>query len=647
LNKILNLGILAHVDAGKTTLTEQILFLCNETKEPGSVDNKTSISDKLAVEKARGISVKSSILSVSKNNTVINIIDTPGHTDFSADAERALLAVDVVLLVISAVEGVQPQTEIILNALVKNNIPFVVFINKIDRVGANCSNVLSSLKKLNNKNYLLLCKQENQGEKNATSDYLFNKEKISVEITENLCELDDYLLSRYLEGELPPFAVLENILKREFKSQSVIPVLTGSAIKGEGVETLIEFLTGFCFTNFITINKQPEFLVINLEVTKNEGKKAFVRMFDGELKVRDSINIFGKEEKITKLETIKGAKALNAKILQKGEVGVVYGLSSLKAGDKIGKKVQKSNLIQTVSVLTVSVSPKHFEDFTKLTESLSILNEENPELNFLWDKLEQTLTISIRGLIHIQVLQQILIDRFDIETVFSTPQIVYKETVVNKGSGFAKYTMPKPCWAVVKFEIEPLERGEGVNYKSIVSTDKIQKKYQNEIEQTIGKSLKQGPLGWEVTDLSITLVDGEDHVVHSNPGDFKIATPMGIMDGLVNCKTTLLEPIMSFKITAPEEVAGKILNDLTQMRGEFNQPVTYKNKIEIKGTIPLATSLEYGIHLSSFTKGKGYFATVFSHYALCDTKKGVVKPFKGVNPLDKSKYILHMRSAIK
>ncbi len=647
MNKILNLGILAHVDAGKTTLTEQILFQCNETKKLGSVDGKTSVSDSLAVEKARGISVKSSVLSAIKNDTVINIIDTPGHADFLSDVERALLSVDIVLLVISAVEGIEPQTEIILNTLIKNDIPFVVFINKIDRVGANCSSVISSLKKLGKKNYLLLSEPINQGEKNAVSKFLFTQENISEEITESLCELDDYLLSRYLEGEIPPFLVLQNILKRELQNKSIVPVLTGSAIKGEGVETLTDFLTNFCAKNFITINKEPEFTVISLEVTKNEGKKAFVRMFDGELKVRDSLDIFGKLEKVTKLEKVKGAKTLNAKILSKGEVGVVYGLTSLKAGDKIGGKKQKNNLIETVSVLTVLVSPKDSKDFSKLTECLAILNEENPELNFEWDKTEQTLTISIKGIIHIQVLKQIILDRFGIETEFSTPEVVYKETVIKKGYGFAEYTMPKPCWAVVKFEIEPIKRGEGVIYKSTVSTDKIHRKYQNEVEQTIKKSLKQGPLGWEVTDLSITLVDGEDHNVHSNPGDFKIATPMGIMDGLINCKTTLLEPIMSFKIMAPEEFAGKILNDLTQMRGEFMQPVNYKGKVEIKGTIPLATSLEYGIELASFTKGKGYFSSTFKHFAPCDKEQGKVRDFKGINPLDKSKYILHMRSAIK
>jgi len=647
LKKILNLGILAHVDAGKTTLTENLLFLCGETKMLGSVDDKTSCSDILPVERARGISVKSSVLSVSWGDSTINIIDTPGHADFSGDVERALQAVDVVLLVVSAVEGIQAQTEIILKALEKAKLPFCIFINKVDRIGADNNTVFDKLSnEFQHKKFLKLSEVDNEGSREAVSKLIFTEQSVNENAIELLCEADDYLLSRYLEGEVPNFSVLSNVFKREFQAKNLVPVLAGAAMSGEGVEDLLNFFNNYCSKRFITKEEQPEFQVVNLTVTEKEGKKAAVRVLKGKLKTRDIVNVFDNEEKISKLEKLKGFKVFNCNELATGEVGFVYGLKSLKAGDRIGGK-QTKKLVALPSVLSVQVKSVDNKNFPKLAEALFVLNDEDPELNFQWDKVEKTLTINIRGIIQVEVLKQILLDRFSLETEFSPPEVIYKETVLKKGYGFAEYTMPKPCWAVLKFMIEPLTINEGIEYSSVVSTDKIQKKYQNEVAQTIDKALKQGPLGWEVTDLKITLIEGEDHTVHSNPGDFKLATPMGIMDGLVNCKTTLLEPVASFKITAPEDFAGKIINDLLQMRGDFQQPVTHNGKVELKGQIPVSTSLEYGITLSSMTGGRGYFSTQFKHYQKCELENGKARPFKGINPLDKSKYILHMRSAIK
>lgn len=646
MEKYLNIGILAHVDAGKTSVTEQILFLSNVTKEAGSVDKGTTCSDSLPVEKARGISVKSSILSTKWNDVHINIIDTPGHIDFSGDVERALNAVDFVLLVVSAVEGIQSQTEILINLLIDNKIPFAIFINKIDRVGSDIEVVFKKLNESFSANFINFSNIENEGTKEAISNYLFEERKISDEIIESICELDDYLLDRYLNGESPAFKILENVLKRELKQQKLVPVLAGSAMFEMGILELVDFLTKYCCTSFRESDNSPSFQTISVNITEKKGKQAFVRLFDGKIKTREIVEINGNEEKVTQIEKINGIKTENVEFLTAGQVGIVYGLSSLKSGDIVGKPKGLKQINMGQSVLDVEVEPKDIDDFLKILDALYVLNEEDPNLNFRFDKNEKLLSLNVRGLIQIEILKQIISDRFNLACDFSTPTVIYKETIIDSGYGFAKYTMPKPCWAILKFQLEPLGLGGGIQYSSEVSTDKIERKYQNEVEMVIKQSLEQGPLGWSVTDLKITLVDGEDHNVHSNPGDFKLATPMGIMNGLVNCKTTLLEPIATFKIVAPDELAGKIINDLVQMRGEFQQPQTYDNKVEIRGIIPVSTSYEYGILLSSRTSGKGYFMSTFNHYAQCEVKDGMTRPYKGINPLDTAKYILHMRKAI-
>ena len=246
-----------------------------------------------------------------------------------------------------------------------------------------------------------------------------------------------------------------------------------------------------------------------------------------------------------------------------------------------------------------------------------------------------------------QILEHILLNRFNIETTFEEPTVIYRETPTQKGEGYVRYWMPKPCWAIMRFLIEPGERNSGVQYSSIVSVDKIHQKYQNEVERTIKSALKQGIKGWEVTDLKITLIDGEDHEVHSHPGDFVVATPMGIMDGLTNTGTTFLEPILSFKISAAEELLGNITSDIQQMRGRFDSPTFDNGKFFLTGFLPLATSIDYPVKLSSRSGGKAKIVTTLHGYEPCSEELGVIRSYKGISPLDTAKYILKARKAIQ
>lgn len=283
----------------------------------------------------------------------------------------------------------------------------------------------------------------------------------------------------------------------------------------------------------------------------------------------------------------------------------------------------------------------------ELVQAVEVLEEEDPLLNFQWIKEKNELHIQIMGMIQVEILEAVLLDRFSIPVEFGEPSVIYKETPSSSGYGFCAYTMPKPCWAITRFKIESAESGEGLIYKSEVRKEDIKEKYQREVERQLPVTLKQGIYGWEVIDLKVTLVEGEDHVMHSNPGDFLIATAMGIMDGLANIKTTLLEPMISFKIMVPEVVGGKLIGDIVEMRGTFDNPTIEAGNFTIEGQLPVATSLDYPVKLGIISSGKGIMVTRFSGYKPIPLELGSTRERVGVNPLDREKYILFSRNAIR
>jgi ribosomal protection tetracycline resistance protein len=263
-----------------------------------------------------------------------------------------------------------------------------------------------------------------------------------------------------------------------------------------------------------------------------------------------------------------------------------------------------------------------------------------------WLQEERELHLKVMGSIQLEILTSQLKSRFDLQATFGPPSVIYKETPTVAGEGYIAYTMPKPCWAILRFRIEPGVPGSGLQFHTKVRAEDLLVRYQNEVERRVPEALQQGLLGWEVTDAIITLVEGQHHVWHTHPLDFAVATPMGLMDGLVNTGTTLLEPLLRFRITIPEELGGKILNDLVQMRASFDPPVTIKERMSIEGILPVATSLEYPIKLSSLTGGRGTMTTFYAGYQPCPPDVQVSRPRRGVNPLDQSKYILSVRKAL-
>ena len=654
LQKIINMGIVAHVDAGKTTLTEQLLFRAGSSRKMGRVDEGTAHTDWLAIERQRGISVRASSVRLSFHEKEVNIIDTPGHVDFAGEVERSLQILDFAVLVISAVEGIQAQTEVLLEALKSTNTNTLIFINKIDRAGSDTASILERLQTEYAEPVLFCSEIEKEGEKDAT---VRPRELFSEGEKENtllaLAEQEESLLEDYLGGKAVDAERLREAMFQQINSRKLVPVLGGSGMTGAGMDELLSFLTSW-FDGVKTTQAEPlSGVVYQITHDKALGKITHVRLFSGSLKPRDSILLpkKGEEEpdsfeKITQLKQFFGAKASDAAELRAGDIGGLCGVPSLQIGDWIGLRQKNAAYQLAVPLLKVQAIPEEEGQIFKLREALMELSEEDPLLDMEFVSQTREIHIKITGMIQLEILKSLLWERYGLKADFSSPTVIYKETPQKEAIGFESYTMPKPCWAVVKLLIQPLPRGSGFAYESVVPNNDIFYRYQNHIETSVKETLKQGLYNWEVCDLKVTLIGGSHHTVHTHPLDFFLATPIAVMDGLKNAGTTLLEPMVEMKISAGEEYLGKVIGDLIAMRGEFDSPVIQKGQFTIQAKVPVATSLHYSVDLAVLTSGTGFLSTKFYGYQECPLELGKVNQRNGTNPLDRAKWILEHRSAM-
>ncbi len=646
---IKNIGIFAHVDAGKTSITENMLYLSGATKNIGSVDDGTTITDSLAVEKQRGISVRSSLTSFYWKEHKINLVDTPGHVDFSADVERVLQVIDAAILVISAVEGVQSHTESIWMALAERHIPVIIFVNKIDRLGVDLESILADISKELSPQFIPLQTVSNEGNGQAYLNHYSLAD--SEENIEKIANINDDILGLFLEETAIPATTLTHAFKEGVLQAQLFLMLFGSAKLQLGIAELLNAIIAYLPSPSVNADKELSALIYSTYHQEKLGKLAYVRIFEGSMQVRALVQNHHKNltEKVTQLHLVLANNYQAIDTATAGDIVAVSGLTQSSTHDILGQPseyIPKTVSLNT-SLLTVQVQAVADKDYAALAHALQILSEEDPSLAFEWYREEKELHVKVMGWIQIEVLEQILLQRFNIAAAFKDPTVVYMETPKTSGYGIGHYTMPKPCWAIVRFFIEPAPLGSGIQYACLVRTTDVHQKYQNEVLRTIPKALQQGIKGWQVTDLKITLVQGEDHNVHSRPGNFVLATNLGIMNALNDIGTQFLEPIVAFKITASDELLGKITSEVLHRRGLFNSPEIQQPKMVLTGTIPLASSLDFPIWLSSLSGGKAKLITRFHSYAPCPDELAKVRAYKGVNPLDRSKYILKMRKALE
>jgi len=363
--------------------------------------------------------------------------------------------------------------------------------------------------------------------------------------------------------------------------------------------------------------------------------------------IKNATRILDKDQKVGQLKMNLRGKYQDIDEICAGDIGITSGLSAAKVGDIYGEvgKIPKMLSLST-PMLTVQVKPENDAQIMELVQAVSQLSDEDPLLDMQWMPDLRELHVKITGTIQIEILQAQLLQRYGLKTEFSEPSVIYKETPAILSYGYERYWMPKPCWAILKLKMEPAERGSGVSYHSEVSVNDVAAKYQKEIEQTIDKALVQGIKGWQVTDCKITLVEGEDHNIHSRSGDFIIATPMAILNGLTESGTTLLEPILEFYISASLDLLGTVTSDITKMRGCFDGPQIENESFTLKGTMPASTSMKYPITLASLSGGKAKLATKLSCYQPCTDEQGQTTKYRGVSPLDRDKWILQARKAL-
>ena len=652
--KILTIGILAHVDAGKTSLTECLLHTSGTTMHRGSVDKGSAITDGLAMEKSRGISIKTATVDFVWQDMQINIVDTPGHIDFSAEVDRALSVLDLVILVISGMEGVQAHTLNLWESIQERQLPVLFFINKIDRAGADLEQVFNDLEKdLGAKLFALNYGDINEPEAPAVIEFTKLQPYLTSPILEksfeNLAELDMPFLEDYLQGSIGDLSLVLEKAKVQIQAQKMVGLLFGSAKMDLGIEALLNQLTTL-FTTKIIPSADPSAKVFKVEYDAKLGRLAYVKLYGGQLKNKDTIwsHQLEKEIKINQIFQGNLGKLEQVEVLAAGEIGVMTTSDLVLAGDVLGKEKLEDDFNKigqaVLSVQAVAVAEK---DYQKLGEALEILNIEDPQLDFQWYKKEHEFHLKILGPIQTEVLKDSLDNRFGIAANFLPPKVIYQETPKQSAEGYVRYWMPKPCWAIMTFLIEPAPLGSGVTFSSKVRTSDISVKYQNEVKRAIPWSLRQGIKGWEVTDLKITLIEGSEHNIHSNPGDFLLATPMGILRGLELTETELLEPMYAFQIKANQELLGAIAGDLNQMNAQINSPTFDVDFFILTGRVPVGKAMSYGIKFSATTSGKGRLKLTADGYEKTTISKEKIRTYKGVSPLDEAQWILHNRGAFK
>lgn len=645
--QIRNIGIVAHVDAGKTTLTEQLMYVSGAIDAAGSVDKGSTVTDSLDLEKRRGITIQSSSVSFQWGANQINLIDTPGHIDFAGEVDRAMTILDGVVLVVSAVEGVQAHTLNLWESLQDLGIPVFIFINKIDRLGVDLEDAFSSLEKdLNVKGF---CMNHPVGGglenslKRAADAALIEKS------IENLVELDEELLEAYLQGDLLSRSDLPQKRDAFILQKSLVPIYFGIAKDGLGVAELAEDLMKFPSRNTIETH-DANAQIFKIEHHKKFGKLAHIRLYSGLLQSKNSLYCkrLNKEVKIHQLLQNKKGRLEVIQSLVANDVGIVAIADDVISGDVLGKELVPTNSNKIAqSVLTVQIEAVEEKDYHNLAKALQILDSEDPGLDFVWYKAEREFQLKIMGEMQSEVLSHTLKERFDLEVSIQAPQIIYKETPSKEGEGFVRYWMPKPCWAIMTFKVEAGELNSGIQYESLVGVNDISQKYQNEIKRALPKALQQGIKGWPVSDIKITLLSGEEHSVHSNPGDFLLATPMGIMRAIENAGTDLLEPFYDFEIKANQELLGAIAGDLNQMNAAINTPIFSGDNFILKGSVAVAKAIDYGIQFIATTSGKGRLKLTVGSYRKTEFSEEKRKKYKGVNPLDEAQWILHNRGAYK
>lgn len=616
------IGVLAHVDAGKTTFCEQVLYHTKSIKNRGRVDDKNTFLDNHEIEKQRGITIFSEQGKFYYNGSSYNLIDTPGHIDFSPEMERSIRIMDYAVVVISAVEKVQVHTKTVFRLLKKHRVPTFLFINKIDRSGIDAELLLSDIKSKLTENTVDLSDKLNIEGSDIT---------LSEELIEFIAESDEELIERYLNNNYDEKIWIYK-LKEKIKKCEIYPIFRGSALHDIGIHEFLEKLDLLTYTEY---KNDEDFIgkVYKVKYDENRNRITYVKAIRGKMKVKDEISyIVGDDihtEKINSIRIYNSNKFESINEVEAGQVFGVEGLSEANTGAVLYKNFS-SNFYEDdceLDMVPTLTSKVIFDKSLNVKEVLSIfqiLQNEEPSLNIVWNENLKEIQVNIMGKIQLEVLKEILKSRFGLNIDFGKSEILYKETVKERTIGYGHFE-PLGHYAEVHLCIEPGVRNSGIKFKSIAHTDNLTQGHQNLVKTHIFEKEHSGILcGYPVTDIEVTLINGRAHNKHTSGGDFRQATLRALRQGLEQVENEILEPFYKFKIEIGYEYIGRIISDIQKMNGEFDNPIINEDICIIEGRGPVATLMDYPLEIISFSKGSGSIVFIFDGYDVCHNKSEVI-----------------------
>jgi ribosomal protection tetracycline resistance protein len=624
LHRTLNLGILAHVDAGKTTLTERLLYAAGVIDELGSVDDGSTQTDTLALERQRGITIKSAVVSFAIDDVTINLIDTPGHPDFIAEVERVLSVLDGAVLVISAVEGVQAQTSLLMRALQRLRIPTLIFVNKTDRRGAEPERVVEGI-----------------AERLTPSIVPMGATRSAL--AEVLAANDDALLAAYVDDEASlSHELLQAELAAQTKRALVHPVFFGSAMTGVGVETLMSGIAELLPSIDGDCDTPVSGSVFKIERGPAGEKVAYVRMFSGTVHTRARIQFGrGSEGKVTAVSVFEKGPAAKSEAVSAGQIAKLWGLGEVQIGDAIGRKRSAEEHHFAPPTLETAVVPIRAEDKGVLHIALSRLAEQDPLIQVRQDDLRQELYVSLYGEVQKEVIQATLAADFGIDVAFRETTTICVERPI--GTGRALEKAPKPFLATVGLRVEPAPVNSGVEYRLEVDPGSLPLSFHKAVEATVHETLQQGLYGWQVTDCIVTMTHSIRlrHFSTSTPADHRNLTPLVLMSALRQAGTVVCEPIHRFHLEAPADTLGPLLPVLAQLGAVPELPAQNGSSFTLEGAIPAARVHELRLRLPRLSRGEGVLECTFDRYEAVPGQTPT-RPRSDHNPLNREEYLLHV-----
>jgi len=669
LEKIRNIGITAHIDAGKTTTTERILFYTGKVHRLGEVDEGSAITDWMELEKERGITITSASVTSMWKGYRINIIDTPGHVDFTAEVERSLRVLDGAIAIFCAVGGVEPQSETVWKQADKYKVPRLAFINKMDRIGADFYNTVEMIKtRLKAKPVCIqlpigsedlftgiidLVKMKSVMYNERSFGALFEEKEIQKDLLEDavnyrnkmleaISEFDDVLMEEYLDVKDISEEDIKRALRKGTLSAEIVPVLCGSAYRNKGVQRLLDAvidyfpspldvgdvigvnpLTGLEERRSISLDSPFSALAFKVTADPHVGKLIYFRIYSGKAKTGDLVlnTTTGKKERLGRILQMFANKREDITDASCGNIVAAVGLKDTKTGDTLCNEknpIKLEAMKFEEPVISIAIEPKSKADQDRLDGALNRLSEEDPTFKVNVDSDTGQTIISGMGELHLEIIRDRLVREFKVCANVGKPEVSYRETISKKvetEGKFIRQTGGRGQYGHVKLILEPAENGKGFQFENKIKKGVIPKEYISPISEGIQEAMKNGVIaGYPLIDIKATLFDGSYHEVDSSELAFKAAGSIALKEGVKKADPVLLEPIMELEVIVPEEYLGEIINDLTSRRAKIERISPRKDAQIIRAMVPLSEMFGYATSLRSLSQGRAIYTMQFSHY---------------------------------